>query len=424
MNKKQLQERLAALKQEYSTLLSATPPEGGAAAHLASVDAKEQEINGVTGELESIEKLEAKAKANVVREPARVIADNNVDKPWQSFGEFLQAVRHANLSTGQMDDRLRKQTLAATGSNETVGSEGGFLVGTDQSAEIMKRVYETGTLARRCRRIPISAASNGVKINGIDETSRANGSRFGGVQAYWAAEAATVTATSPKFRKVELELKKLFALWYATEELLADAAAMTAVATDAVASELGFKLEDAIFRGSGAGQPRGVFADSGIYVSVAKETSQTAATINAANVAKMFGRIWAKSIPTSEWFMNQDCLNQLPQMVIGQQPIYTPPGGFSTAPFGTLLGRPINVIEQSETLGTQGDIALLDMSQYALAEKGGLQQASSMHVRFLYDEQVFKFTQRVDGRPLWHSSLTPFKGSATQSPFVFLDTRA
>lgn len=424
MNKKQLQERLAALKQEYSTLLSATPPEGGAAAHLASVDAKEQEINGVTGELESIEKLEAKAKANVVREPARVIADNNVDKPWQSFGEFLQAVRHANLSTGQMDDRLRKQTLAATGSNETVGSEGGFLVGTDQSAEIMKRVYETGTLARRCRRIPISAASNGVKINGIDETSRANGSRFGGVQAYWAAEAATVTATSPKFRKVELELKKLFALWYATEELLADAAAMTAVATDAVASELGFKLEDAIFRGSGAGQPRGVFADSGIYVSVAKETSQTAATINAANVAKMFGRIWAKSIPTSEWFMNQDCLNQLPQMVIGQQPIYAPPGGFSTAPFGTLLGRPINVIEQSETLGTQGDIALLDMSQYALAEKGGLQQASSMHVRFLYDEQVFKFTQRVDGRPLWHSSLTPFKGSATQSPFVFLDTRA
>jgi len=47
-----------------------------------------------------------------------------------------------------------------------------------------------------------------------------------------------------------------------------------------------------------------------------------------------------------------------------------------------------------------------------------------MHVRFLYDEQVFKFTTRVDGRPLWHSSLTPFKGSATQSPFVFLDTRA
>lgn len=424
MNKKQLQERLAALKQEYSTLISATPPEGGAAAHLASVDAKEQEINGVSGELESIEKLEAKAKANATREPARVIADNNVEKPWQNFGEFLQAVRGANLSTGHMDDRLRKQTLAATGSNETVGSEGGFLVGTDQTTEIMKRVYETGTLAKRCRRIPISAASNGVKINGIDETSRANGSRFGGVQAYWASEAATVTATTPKFRKVELELKKLFALWYATEELIADTAALTAVATDAIASELGFKLEDAIFRGSGAGQPRGVFADSGIYVSVAKETSQTAATINAANVAKMFGRIWAKSIPTAEWFMNQDCLNQLPQMTVGQQPIFMPPGAFSASPFGTLLGRPINIIEQSETLGTQGDIALLDMTQYALAEKGGLQQQSSMHVRFLYDEQVFKFTQRVDGRPLWHSSLTPFKGSATQSPFVFLDTRA
>lgn len=423
MKKKLLQEKLAATTAEYEALLKATDAATDAVAHLASVDAKEAELNATKAELAAVESLEAKAKANATRQPAVVLSDNAAERPWGSFGEFLQAVRGANLSTGQMDDRLRKQHLAS-GSNEAVGSEGGFLVGTDMSSEIIKRAYDVGTLASRCNRIPISAASNGVKLNGIDETSRANGSRYGGVQAYWAGEAQTVTATQPKFRKIELELKKLFALWYATEELLADAVALTAVATDAVASELAFKLDDSIFRGTGAGQPRGFFADSGIFVSVAKETSQTAATINATNISKMYARMWAKSIPNATWFMNQDCLNQLPLMSIANQPIYTPPGGFSVAPFGTLLGRPIQVIEQSETLGTQGDICLADLSQYALAEKGGIQQASSMHVRFLYDEQVFKFTTRVDGRPLWHSSLTPFKGSATQSPFVFLDTRA
>jgi len=423
MKKKQLLEQLAALKAKREALTAVAEPDN-ITEHLAATKAAIAEETGVQEQLDAYAEMEKLVKANVTRQPAVVLSDNATERPWGSFGEFLQAVRGANLSTGTMDDRLRKQHLGATGSNETVGSEGGFLVGTDMSAEIIKRAYDVGTLAARCKRIPISSASNGVKLNGIDETSRANGSRYGGVQAYWAGEASTVTASSPKFRKVELELKKLFALWYATEELLADATALTAVATDAVASELAFKLDDAIFRGTGSGMPRGFFADSNIFVSVAKETSQTAATINATNIAKMYARMWAKSIPNSVWLMNQDCLNQLPLMSISNQPIYTPPGGFSVAPFGTLLGRPIQVIEHAETLGTQGDIALVDLSQYALAEKGGVQQASSMHVRFLYDEQVFKFTTRVDGRSLWHSSLTPFKGSATQSPFVFLDTRA
>jgi hypothetical protein len=53
-----------------------------------------------------------------------------------------------------------------------------------------------------------------------------------------------------------------------------------------------------------------------------------------------------------------------------------------------------------------------------------MQRAVSVHVRFLYDEQVFKFTYRVDGQPIWSSALTPFKGSNTLSPFVALQTRA
>jgi hypothetical protein len=36
-----------------------------------------------------------------------------------------------------------------------------------------------------------------------------------------------------------------------------------------------------------------------------------------------------------------------------------------------------------------------------LADKGGVQAATSMHVAFLTDEMVFRITYRVDGEPIW-----------------------
>jgi HK97 family phage major capsid protein len=91
---------------------------------------------------------------------------------------------------------------------------------------------------------------------------------------------------------------------------------------------------------------------------------------------------------------------------------------------GTIKGRPVIPIEQCAALGTMGDIILADMGQYITIAKGGITPATSVHVRFLYDEQVFRFTYRVNGMPLWDSALTPYKGSATLSPYVALADRA
>jgi HK97 family phage major capsid protein len=108
----------------------------------------------------------------------------------------------------------------------------------------------------------------------------------------------------------------------------------------------------------------------------------------------------------------------------GGSPIYMPPGGLSASPYGTLFGRPMLPIEQASTVGTVGDILLLDPTQYIMGDKGGMQSASSVHVRFIYDESVYRFTLRTDGQPLWNSALTPAKGSNTLSPFVALATRS
>jgi HK97 family phage major capsid protein len=88
------------------------------------------------------------------------------------------------------------------------------------------------------------------------------------------------------------------------------------------------------------------------------------------------------------------------------------------------MGRPVIPVEYCATLGTAGDIVLVDLEQYLMIDKGKVEGASSIHVRFLYDEMTFRFVYRVDGQPIWHAALTPFKGTNTLSPFIALETRS
>ena len=345
-------------------------------------------------------------------------------RQFRSLGEQLMAVMKAGTPGGVVDPRL---TTRATGLNEGTPSEGGFLVQTDFASELIKRTYATGILPAKCRRLTVSPNSNGLKINAVNETSRADGSRWGGVQVYWKAEAAAKTPTKPAFRQIELDLKKMVGLCYATDELLQDANALQDVMLQAFSEEMGFKLDDAIIRGTGAGQPQGILG-SGALVTVTIETGQTADTLNVQNVIKMWARCYARSRMNAIWLINQDIEPQLFTLGIpigtAEQLVYMPPGGISGQMYGTLFGRPVIPIEQCSTLGDLGDIILFNPEDYVLADKGGIQSASSMHVMFVYDEMVFRFVYRVDGQPIWNAPLIPYTGAAnTQSPYVTLAAR-
>ncbi|MCC7371649.1 MAG: phage major capsid protein [Chloroflexi bacterium] len=344
-----------------------------------------------------------------------------------NIAEQLQAIQAAATGRG-VDPRLMELQAAAQGAGEAVPADGGYLVQQDFANEIMRLMHDRGQLLSRVRRIPVSG--NGLKLNAIDESSRVDGSRGGAVRGYWVDEGSAPTASRPKFKRVNLELKKVAALGYASDELLSDAGAMSAIFTDEFANELVFKVEDAIYEGDGAGKPTG-FANSNVnpaFISVAKETGQTAATIVSNNIIKMRARLWAPSRGNSVWFINQDTEPQLSLMTItvgtGGVPVYMPASGLSEDGYDRLYGRPVVPIEFAATLGTVGDIVLADLSQYALIDKGGVRQDTSMHVAFTTAEQAFRAQYRVDGQSLWSSALTPFKGSNTVSPFIGLATRA
>lgn len=347
---------------------------------------------------------------------------------FSSLGGMLMAVKNAGVPGGHVDPRLRNiQATAAGGMGETTPSDGGFLVQQDYSTELLQEVIETGILAAKCRRIQISANSNGIKIPGIDETSRVS-SRAGGIIAYWKDEAGMKVATKPKFREIDLNLKKLIGLVYTTDELLADVTALESFVKAAFVSEFGFQIDDAIINGTGAGVPLGIL-NAGCLVSVQKETGQPADTIVAENVMKMRSRLFASSRLNSVWLINQNCEPQLSQMSLavgtGGSLTYMPAGGLSMNPYDTLYGRPVIPIEQCASVGTVGDIILADFQNgYIIAEKGGIQTDMSIHVQFLYDETAFRFILRIDGQPVRASVLIPYKGtSETQSHFIALQSR-
>lgn len=225
---------------------------------------------------------------------------------------------------------------------------------------------------------------------------------------------------------MELSLKKLIGLCYATDELLQDAAALESVIMQGFSEEFAFLLDEALYNGTGAGQPLGVMTSPAL-VSVARTT---ALHVWSEDVINMWARCWAKSRVNAVWFVNQAVEPELHRMNLGTGVAgagvvmtYMPPGGLSQSPYGTLFGRPVIPIEQAQALGTTGDIMLADFGEYIMIEKGGMQNASSIHVRFINDETTFRFVMRVDGQPAWNAPLTPFRGAAgTLSPFVVLTT--
>lgn len=401
----------------------------------SKLEAKEKEQSEEISRKEKLEAAQEKRKAPtsaplqvaITREEG--LNDKGDVIVFRDFGEQLLAVKEADMNRHQRHEKLercQKLMRAATGLNEAQAVDGGFLVQTDQSESLIKRTYETSVLAKLCAKIGISANANGLKINAVDESSRANGSRWGGIQAFWGNEADAYVGSRPKFRQIELVLKKLTGLCYATEELLADSAALGSVISQGFTEEFGFKIDDAIFRGTGAGQPLGL-TNSGALISVAKEASQTDTTIVLNNITKMRSRLWSRSRGNSVWTINQDCEPQLNilSLTVGNNsyPVLMPATGISGAPYDTMFGRSVIPTEYNATLGAVNDILLADLSQYLLIDKGSVQQAASVHVRFLYDEMTYKFSYRVDGQPLWDKPLTPYQGSATQSPFVNLAAR-
>lgn len=309
---------------------------------------------------------------------------------------------------------------APSGLFEESDPDGGDLIPPQFSNQIYERMVAMNQILAHLS--PLTLTGNTITIPALKEDSRADGSRGGGVLGYWQAEAAQYTKTKPQFRDLNLRLHKLTVLCYTTEELLNDSP--TAIDTyigKRAAAEINFKMNDAIINGGGNGMPLGIL-NSPSKITASAVSGQGAGTFTYNNVTAMFARIIAGQRNSLAWLYNQDVE---PQMFLMYQatgttgvPIFIPnqDGGFN------LLGRKTLVMEQCQTLGTEGDVIAFATDGYCCATKGGIQSFMSMHLRFDYDEFAYKFRFRFDGQPYDLNPLTPFKGSNTVSSIVTLNS--
>ena len=373
--------------------------------------------------------VKALAKSSPSRVPFAGFGDAAHDDPkagFKNFGDFALAVRDACQPGKRPDERLLLMAKSPAGMNETTNADGGFLVPTEFSKKILERVFAQHNLLSLTDGYTVS--SNTIAFPRNAETSRANGSRWGGVRAYWREEGDQATASRPTFGRLQLTLHKLFVLVHASDELLGDAQGMALeqYLTRVASEEINFVVSDAILNGSGSGQPLGIL-NSAALVTAPKVTAQDPATVVAQNLVDMWTRLWAPCRANAVWLINQEVESQLHTLTVGTGSAavlgYLPPGGLAGKPFATILGRPVLPVEWCSTLGETGDIVLADLRHYVTISKGLIESALSIHLRFDYDESTFRFIFRVDGKPWWSAPLTPYKGSSTQSCFVALEVR-
>jgi HK97 family phage major capsid protein len=334
---------------------------------------------------------------------------------------------------GEVSREFRDNSMRAPGQARAAGtghvqdgapSDGGFLLQGETSIDLMTKGFNNGAVTSRCAKRTITG-SDSLSIVGIDETSRADGSRGGGIRVYTDAELAEYTSSMTKFNMIKIEPERLTGLCFVSDKLLKNATFLGQELNQLFGQEFTFKVQDLIMNGVGAGQALGIL-NAGCLVSITAETGQATDTIVAENVLKAYARFWTAG--GGVWIANRNTFTQLYTMTydIGtggeMARLYVPPS--TPGGTGSMLGYPVIFIEQAGGLGDLGDLTLCDLSQYICADLGNVDEASSIHLKFDYGQTTFRFTYDFDGQPRWSSALTPYKGTGdTVSPFVAIAAR-
>ena len=320
------------------------------------------------------------------------------------------------LFSGRSHPLLTKRAMV-----EGSAGAGGFLVPVEYSKDIHNVALEDEIIMPRANVIPM--ATNELKIPAL-EIGDHSSNLYGGFIAYWAAEQASLTEAEPLAREIDFQAKKLTGLVKFSNELMGDMIGGEKELVKILGRGLSWYRDSAFFSGSGAGEPSGLL-NSNCKITVDKEVGQGAETIILENLASMLSRLYAGGYKNAIWICSQSCIPQLLTLSLSvgtggsAHPAMTESDGGCR-----IFGIEVVFSEKREVLGTEGDIVLTDLSQYAVGMREELRVDLSQHVYFTTDMGSLRLIARMDGMSLWDEALTLKDGSTTVSPIVTLQTRS
>jgi HK97 family phage major capsid protein len=139
----------------------------------------------------------------------------------------------------------------------------------------------------------------------------------------------------------------------------------------------------------------------------------------------MYNRALNPENPNYIWLAHPDVSEQFDYLNFpigtGGVPVYLPAA--QQGAVTTLKGHSVITSDNCSAIGDVGDLSYVDLSQYMMIYKGGVQADTSMHVQFLTAENCFRFIFRANGMPKKNKALTIKNSSNTRSPFVTLAAR-
>ena len=355
--------------------------------------------------------------------------------PFKSYGEYLTCIWKAS-KYNEWDPRLKAAQIRIPGElvpafdmkngwmdeskamTEAVGADGGFGVFPEYRSDMFQLTEFTRYVRGRALVIPMRARQ--IIFPALDQTGSTAGiaNMYGGVVPTWTEEATSKTETQPSLRQLELIAHKLALYSEASDELLADSAiGLVALLTKLFGSAIANEEEWTFINGTGAGQPLGIN-----HVSCNATYRQTRAAANAISIVDVFNMLSHFMGQTPIWLAHQSTMPQILQL-------NGPAGNASYVWIGngrdqmptTLMGYPIFFIENTVTLGSEGDLILADWSKYVIGDRQATTIETSKHFKFQSDLTAWRAIHRVAGRPWLSTTFTLRDGTTEVSPFVILD---
>jgi len=325
---------------------------------------------------------------------------------FKGMGDFLGAVVKAGR--GNVDERLYK----STGQNETTAADGGYTVTTDIAKYITQQAQGASIIAEKCSKLEIGANYTGIKIPQLNETTRSATTLYGGVRVYSPAEGVAKTAFKQAYTQKDIQLKKLCAVNYVTDELLQDNTALEGFIRMNVGKAFAWAKDQEVISGTLSAATAIVNDAACAEVTVAGDSP----------TAVEWGKIFVANMNRSsaEWYLSSAQYAALLALTNAGTLVNLFQPNYAVSPAGTLFGRPVNVIEQAGGLTDESSVMFLDLKDYLVIGKGGIDEATSIHVKFLEDETCFRWTTRFGGAPLMASTVT-MPDASVQSSFVTRD---
>lgn len=390
--------------------------------------------NGLVAEAKQLQKEAAQLKdiAQTAIDTAVAQAEAAQDDAprshgFKSWGEFLVVANdNMTLPKSQRDPRVVVFDEGPGARKDMAGSSlagGGALIPQQFQEQLYALLNENSNVRAQATIIPMRRRQ--VLIPVLNQTTTTVGLPhwFGGLQFYWAEEGEEKTNSDVAFRQMALTAHKLVALTHTSDELLDD----SAVSLEAfLQGPMGFAggaawmEEYAFIQGTGAGQPLGVI-NANATISVARATASTVGYTDIVNMVESL-------LPSSKaiWMITQNAMSNIIQMngPTGNASYVWLPTVQGGAP-GTLFGYPVVWTDKQPSVGTAGDVLLVDWSKYLVGDRQASTVSSTpFGPRWTYDQTSWRLVHRVDGQPWLSAPFTYSDGSTQVSPFVKLSDAA